>query len=155
MLDLETAVIKQRRKTALSQLAQSYDRSRRLMRRVFKVSLMSDTKWRKLFWAIKRLDLQLPLCRVKWIDSDMKRVILILTGAFLYTPRPFVDFAEFGPYELSYRRETGWAVATAQHMSKTWSVLSRLLSWWLVSPWNYATVGYGSSGISANRRRNS
>jgi len=84
----------------LSDLQQSYYRNRRLMRRDFKASLMSDTKWRKLFFAIERLGLRLPLCRVKWIDWPIQRVISTPTCRSFFTPRPFVEAVEFGPYDL-------------------------------------------------------
>lgn len=61
---------------------------------------MSDTKWRKLFLAVERLNLRLPLCRIKWIDGLNIRVLSTPVGYCLMCPRPFVDSVEFGPFEL-------------------------------------------------------
>lgn len=79
--------------------SQSYYRERRMMRREFSASLMSNTKWRKLFVAIERLNLALPVCEMKWIDSDGIDTLYTPTSASLYPPRPFVD-SRFGPFAL-------------------------------------------------------
>ena len=81
-------------------VSQSYYRNRRLMRRGFKALLMSDTKWRKLFFAIERLNLCLPLFRVKFIDGTNEMVLSTPTSRSFYAPRQFVEAVEFGPYEL-------------------------------------------------------
>lgn len=78
----------------------SYLRERRMMRRVFKSSLMSNTKWRKLFLSIERLNLALPVCKIKWIDVDTPQIRSTPGSKFLYPPRPFVIAHEFGPYAL-------------------------------------------------------
>src|SRR5579859_161717 len=71
-------------------------RNRRLVRREFNASLMSDTKWRKLFLAVERYKLALPVCRIKWIDSEKPCVFATPTSKFLYPPRPFIVAHEFG-----------------------------------------------------------
>ncbi len=46
----------------LGEPARSYYQERRLMRREFATSLMSSTKWRKLFRAVEQLELDVWLC---------------------------------------------------------------------------------------------
>jgi hypothetical protein len=84
----------------LGESARSYYRERRIMRREFRTSLMSDTKWRKLFLAIERLKLALPICRVKWIFGEEPEMLRTPTSKTLYPPRPFIDSFEFGPFAL-------------------------------------------------------
>ena len=79
--------------------ARSYFRERRLMRREFASSLMSSTKWRKLFEAIERLELDLPMCRVKWTDADNVIEMWTPTRASFHPPRAFID-TQFGPIAL-------------------------------------------------------
>lgn len=79
--------------------ARSYYRERRMMRRKFRASLMSDTKWRKLFLAIERLKLELPVCRIKWTFGDGIDTMPTPTSHTLYPPRPFVE-SRFGPFAL-------------------------------------------------------
>ncbi len=81
-------------------LDESHQRNRRLMRRAFKASLMSDTKWRKLFLAVEKLDWRLALCRVKWIEGPNIRLLSTPGSTSLFPPRPFVEAVEFGPFEL-------------------------------------------------------
>lgn len=84
----------------LGEPAHSYYRERRMIRREFRASLMSDTKWRKLFLAIEELELALPLCRIKWIDVQVPRLLRTPTSGTLSLPKPFVDTIEFGSFAL-------------------------------------------------------
>lgn len=84
----------------LGEPARSYYRERRMMRREFQTSLMSDTKWRKLFIAVERLKLALPICRVKWIFGDVPMMLHTPTSGTLYPSRPFIDSFKFGPFAL-------------------------------------------------------
>lgn len=63
----------------------------------FRASLMSDTKWRKLFRALEPL--QVHVCRIKWIDSEEVVQLQMPSGADLSPPRPYVDSSR-GPFAL-------------------------------------------------------
>jgi len=84
----------------LGEPTHSYYRERRMMRWEFKTSLMSNTKWRKLFLAVQRLQLGLPICKLKWIFSDVPETLHTPTSKTLYPPRPFIDSFEFEPFAL-------------------------------------------------------
>ena len=84
----------------LGEPAHSYYRERRMVRRDFRASLMSNTKWRKLFLAVERLNLALPVCKIKWIDVEVPQTLRTPRSRDLYPPRPFVIAHEFGPYAL-------------------------------------------------------
>jgi hypothetical protein len=76
--------------------------SRAKIGRKFGASLMSDTKWRKLFAALRAPDLDIRQAIVKFIDSDAERQVL------MSAVRPhgaYVDTLEFGPFAL---REIEW-----------------------------------------------
>ena len=83
----------------LGEPARSYHRERRIMRLEFKASLMSDTKWRKLFAAVERLRLGLPVCRIKWIDAEVPLDLPTPRERDLHPARPYVD-SVFGPFAL-------------------------------------------------------
>lgn len=80
--------------------AYTHSRERLAMRRQFRTSLMSNTKWRKLFIAIERLKLELPICRIKWISEENLTTLRTPTSGTLYPPWPFVDSFEAGPFPL-------------------------------------------------------
>ena len=83
----------------LGEPSQSYYRQRRLMRRDYAASLMSSTKWRKLFRAVQQLELDVPMCRVKWTDGDVVDEMRTPIEADLYPPRAFID-TRFTPIAL-------------------------------------------------------
>jgi hypothetical protein len=66
---------------------------------------MSDTKWRKMFAALDRPDLELGQVIVKFIDVRVERRIRTPKAAALHPPRPYVDTTEFGPVLL---RDIEW-----------------------------------------------
>jgi hypothetical protein len=68
------------------------------IRREFRTSLMSDTKWRKLFGTLDDNGL-LPVCRIKFIDAPEPRQMARPSGSFLHGPLPYVD-SESGPFAL-------------------------------------------------------
>lgn len=72
----------------------SKDWARRFARRTFGASLMSDTKWRKVFGAAERAGIQ--RIRVKFIDVDEVREIGL---PWMQAPAGWVDTMEFGPIE--------------------------------------------------------
>ncbi|MGL4637113.1 MAG: DUF6678 family protein [Beijerinckiaceae bacterium] len=61
----------------------------RIIRRRTLASLMSDTKWRKLFSALESSELNLAKCVFKFLESDAEE--LFTFPIFLYPPRPYVD----------------------------------------------------------------
>jgi hypothetical protein len=69
--------------------------------RGFSASLMSDTKWRKLFTALDRPDLNLKQARIKFVDADKVHTIN-RPRAYGYgkKPWPYTDTIEFGPFAL-------------------------------------------------------
>lgn len=74
------------------------EKSGRLVREMFPVALMSDTRWRQV---IEWLDVEEPgLGRVlvKFIDVDQPREITFPPG--LQCPHAYMDTLEFGPVEL-------------------------------------------------------
>ena len=71
----------------------------RRVRRTTSASLMSDTKWRKVFAAIQaHPELELRQCIYKFVDYAEERVAS--PGAGLYPPRPWIDTISFGPIPL-------------------------------------------------------
>ncbi|WP_411267529.1 DUF6678 family protein [Asticcacaulis sp. 201] len=75
------------------------DHVRRRVRSTTIGSLMSDTKWRKVFAAIQaHQELELRQCIIKFIDSPEERIGN--PGACLHVPRPWVDTTSFGPIPL-------------------------------------------------------
>jgi len=69
--------------------------------RGYAASLMSDTKWRKLFVALDRADLNLKQARIKFVDVDEVHTInRPLAYAHGKKPWPFIDTAELGPLAL-------------------------------------------------------
>jgi hypothetical protein len=64
------------------------------------VSLMSDTKWRKLFLALDKPELALAECIVKFVGVDGEKTMRVPKSAALHPPRPYVDTFEFGPVLL-------------------------------------------------------
>ena len=64
-------------------------------------SLMSDTKWRKLFTALDRPDLELRQAFVKFVDGDKEHLVNTPRQSALHPPRPYVDTIEFGPISLN------------------------------------------------------
>ncbi len=75
------------------------DREGRRVSRATSASLMSDTKWRKVFAAIEaRPELELGQCIFKFVETAQERVGN--PGAGLYLPRPWVDTNSFGPIPL-------------------------------------------------------
>lgn len=58
---------------------------------------MSDTKWRKLFVALDRPDLQLDQCIIKFIDVEEAFRMGTPTRAHLHPPWPYFDTIRFGP----------------------------------------------------------
>ncbi|MGE0652758.1 MAG: DUF6678 family protein [Alphaproteobacteria bacterium] len=73
---------------------------RSIIRRDFDASFMSDTKWRKLFAALDRPDLELTQCIVKFVDVEREHRIAAPRSIALHPPRPYVDTPEFGPVTL-------------------------------------------------------
>ena len=64
------------------------------------VSLMSDTKWRKLFYAVDDPFADAPelgQAIIKLIDVDDEKVISTLKGDAPNTPYPYVDTFQYGP----------------------------------------------------------
>jgi hypothetical protein len=60
---------------------------------------MSDTKWRKLFAALDRSDLELGQMIVKFIDDGDEQRISTPGREALYPPRAYIDAAT-GPFAL-------------------------------------------------------
>jgi len=65
-----------------------------------RASLMSDTKWRKLFIALDRTGLELHQARVKFLDDEEVFTITVPRRCSLYPPHTFLDIFEFGPTAL-------------------------------------------------------
>ena len=75
------------------------DREDRRVRRTTTGSLMSDTKWRKVFAAIKaHPELKLRQCIFKFVEDPEERIGT--PGADLSVPRPWADTSTFGPIPL-------------------------------------------------------
>jgi hypothetical protein len=55
-------------------------------------SLMSDTKWRKLFVALDRPELNLRQVRIKWVDVNQVVTAAMPTAAYLWPPKPFIGW---------------------------------------------------------------
>jgi hypothetical protein len=66
----------------------------------FSASLMSDTKWRKLFVALDRPDLSIRQVRLKFRDVEHSKTLQMPTRASLACPRAFIDLDEYGPTPL-------------------------------------------------------
>jgi len=75
------------------------ERTRRLVKRTSPASLLSDTKWRKIFAALKAPELGLEAVRVKFLGVEGEHP-LTLKGVGLHPPRPFIDSLQFGPFDL-------------------------------------------------------
>ena len=73
-------------------------RDGRLARRQTRASLMSDTKWRKLFAALDAPGLGLDRCIWKFVGRDDAVPGSMSSG--LYLPRPWIDTIEFGPFSF-------------------------------------------------------
>ncbi len=74
------------------------ERENRLIRRATRASLMSDTKWRKLFSALEASDLNLTQYIVKFVGVTDEKVMHRHVG--LYPPKPWIDSSPFGPVPL-------------------------------------------------------
>lgn len=75
------------------------DSEGRRVRRSTNGSLMSDTKWRKVFAAIKvNPELELRQCIFKFVEYPEER--LGNPGAELSVPRSWADTSSFGPIPL-------------------------------------------------------
>lgn len=61
-------------------------------------SLMSDTKWRKVFSELNKPEWRLEYCIVKFIDVTEEKRVYFPIG--LWSPRPWVDIFGFGPIPL-------------------------------------------------------
>lgn len=70
----------------------------RTARAGFAVAFMSDTKWRKLFDAVRNARRDLDRMTVKFIDADAPRQMHFPPS--LVCPRPYMDTIEFGPVAL-------------------------------------------------------
>ena len=68
--------------------------------RMSSASLMSDTKWRKMFAALDRPDLELGQAIVKFISSKREHRISTPRRSSLHPPWAFIDTSEFGPFAL-------------------------------------------------------
>ena len=68
--------------------------------RGFSVSLMSDTKWRKLFTALDRPDLEAAQVLIKFVDTERVHTVRLPRRANLHSPKAFIDMFEFGPLPL-------------------------------------------------------
>lgn len=68
----------------------------KLARERFSVAFMSDTKWRKLFGAVKQFGRGHMI--VKFIDVDEPQQMRFPPS--LECPKEFMDTIEFGPVEL-------------------------------------------------------
>jgi hypothetical protein len=76
------------------------DRERKHIHRTFTASLMSDTKWRKLFAALNESEPRLRQLIIKFVDSDREARIGLPGKAALQTPKGHIDTFEFGPISL-------------------------------------------------------
>ena len=75
------------------------EQEKRRVRRTTSGSLMSDTKWRKVFTTIKaHPELELRQCIFKFVDQDEEREAITPSG--LHTPWPWIDTFSFGPIAL-------------------------------------------------------
>lgn len=81
---------------------QDLERLSRFTRQRFSHSLMSDTKWRKLFAAVYESNWHPSLVAVKFVGSDeaVSTYMRWLGPDNFWGPRQWVDTAEFGPVEL-------------------------------------------------------
>lgn len=70
-----------------------------LVRRTFSTAQMSDTKWRKLFAALREAAPGIRM-RVKFVDAAEPRDLGTPASIALHSPYPYVDTAAFGPVEL-------------------------------------------------------
>ena len=106
-------------------------REGRLVRRSTRASLMSDTKWRRLFAALDTPDLAFGRCLWKFVGREDA-----VPGGFsvgLYPPRPWVDTTSFGPLPLKsiewlwVPRRTKWGrkVQDVDHAARILSGLGR------------------------------
>jgi hypothetical protein len=75
-------------------------RQRAHIRRDFSASLMSDTKWRKLFSALDRPDLNLRQAIFKFIDVEREFRMEIPKRSHLVPPQAYIDTFDFGPISL-------------------------------------------------------
>ncbi len=75
------------------------DREGRRVSRATRASLMSDTKWRKVFASLEaHPEFRLRQCVYKFIESAEERIGSPVVGH--YPPRPWVDTSAFGPIPL-------------------------------------------------------
>lgn len=81
-------------------LKKELEQARKLARQEFSSTLMSDTKWRKLFIALDQSDIQIQQILVKFIDLDDVRIMRMPKTHSLHPPRAWIDTIEFGPVEL-------------------------------------------------------
>lgn len=63
----------------------------------FSSSLMSNTKWRALFGALNKADIDIGPMNVKFTEISGVKTIKHLS---LQTPYAFADCSEFGPFPL-------------------------------------------------------
>ena len=69
------------------------------VRRATRASLMSDTKWRKVFASLAdHTELGLRQCVYKFVESAEERIGS--PDVWLWPPRPWVDTSSFGPISL-------------------------------------------------------
>ena len=77
----------------------------RLVRQRTRASLMSDTKWRKLFAALDGAELELQQCVFKFIGNAEEKTSRLPSRASLYAPHAYLDSPRWGPFPL---REIEW-----------------------------------------------
>jgi hypothetical protein len=61
---------------------------------------MSDTKWRKLFIALDRPDLNIRQVRLKFVGVARVKTVGMPSRGTLACPKAFIDLDEFGPTPL-------------------------------------------------------
>jgi hypothetical protein len=75
-------------------------RERKAIKRSYVASFMSDTKWRKLFLALDRPELNLSQCVVKFVGVPDAKTMDVPKRHALWPPHGYVDTLQFGPVTL-------------------------------------------------------
>jgi hypothetical protein len=95
-------------------------RENRLIAENTRAGFMSDTKWKKLFYAIDSSGLDIIQCIVKFVGADEEKTIQRPSRNALHPPNPWIDTPEFGPIPL---RSIEWIlfprVATVASIDRT------------------------------------
>ena len=92
--------------------------------RLFGASLMSNTKWRKLFIALDEPGAPKRYCEIKFVRAPIPRHMLLPGAAHLHAPLAYVD-SDVGPFPL---RSIEWleVICTPEERAKILAALSKV-----------------------------